>query len=240
VARQFASTNTATETTTAVIGTTARTIAAAVGLSALALTPAAAARSAPASTPRTITITAIGDVILGNTPSVPTHPRDYLRGISKPLTNNADIVFGNLEGVLTDRSGPHKCSKSKSGDCFTFRNPPRFANALAHAGLTVLNSANNHSADYYTAGAADTTNALHAAGIKQAGVRGSLARVHVNGVWVAFLGFAPYDYDPNMLDLSTAAKEIRRAAANNDIVVVYMHAGAEGSGATHVTGREEY
>ena len=211
-----------------------------MGLSALALTPAAAARSAPASTPRTITITAIGDVILGNTPSVPTHPRDYLRGISKPLTNNADIVFGNLEGVLTDRSGPHKCSKSKSGDCFTFRNPPRFANALAHAGLTVLNSANNHSADYYTAGAADTTNALHAAGIKQAGVRGSLARVHVNGVWVAFLGFAPYDYDPNMLDLSTAAKEIRRAAANNDIVVVYMHAGAEGSGATHVTGREEY
>src|SRR5207302_119691 len=174
--------------------------------------------------------------------NVRVEPTEEAKAAAYTMTGyeDADYSFGTVEGVLTARSGPHKCSKSKSGDCFTFRNPPRFANALAHAGLTVLNSANNHSADYYTAGAADTTNALHAAGIKQAGVRGSLARVHVNGVWVAFLGFAPYDYDPNMLALSTAAKALPRAAANNDIVVVYMHAGAEGSGATHVTGREEY
>ncbi|MGN6473496.1 MAG: CapA family protein, partial [Mycobacteriales bacterium] len=179
-------------------------------------------------------------MILGNTPNVVAHPRDYLRGIRPSLTHGSDIVFGNLEGVLTDRSGPHKCSSSKSTDCFAFRNPTTFAGAFSDVGFTVLNSANNHSDDYYSAGASDTTSALRAVGIKQAGVRGSVARVHVHGLWVAFLGFAPYDYDPDLLDLDAAAKAIRHAAANNDIVVVYMHAGAEGSAATHVTGREEY
>lgn len=210
-----------------------------MGLSALALAPAAAAHSAPARS-KTVTITAVGDLILGNTPTLPAHPRDYLRGIRKPLTNGSDIVFGNLEGVLTDRTGPHKCSSARSTDCFAFRNPTSFARAFDDVGFTVLNSANNHSGDYYSAGAADTTGALRAAGIKQAGVRGSVARVHVNGLWVAFLGFAPYDYDPNLLNLHAAAKAIRHAASNNDIVVVYMHAGAEGSSATHVTGHEEY
>jgi len=202
------------------------------------LAPAAASTAAPTDQ-RTVTITAIGDLILGNTPSVPPHPSDYLRGIRKPLTNGADIVFGNLEGVLTNRTD-NKCQKSKSGDCFAFRNPPSFARTFADVGFTVLNSANNHSDDFHAVGAADTTAALRGAGIKQAGVRGAVARVHVNGVWVAFLGFAPYSYDPNLLDLDTAAKAIHHAASNNDIVVVYMHAGAEGSTATHVTGREEY
>jgi poly-gamma-glutamate capsule biosynthesis protein CapA/YwtB (metallophosphatase superfamily) len=208
----------------------------------LAIAPAAAAQSSHrhSTPPRTVTITAIGDLILGNTPSVPAHPRDYLRGIRQPLTHNSDIVFGNLEGVLTNRSSPHKCSTSTSSDCFTFRNPTSFASTFADVGFTVLNSANNHSHDYYSAGAQDTSNALRSAGVKQAGTRTSVARVHVHGLWVALLGFAPYSYDPNLLDVSTAAKVIHHAASNNDIVVVYMHAGAEGSSATHVTGREEY
>lgn len=190
--------------------------------------------------PKTVTITAIGDMILGNTPSVAANPRDYLRGIHKPLTDGADIVFANLEGVLTDRSGPHKCSSMQAKDCFAFRNPTSFASAFADLGFTVLNSANNHSDDYYSAGAADTTTALTDAGIKQAGVRGSVARVRIHGLWVTFLGFAPYGYDPDLLDLESAAKAIHHAAANNDIVVVYMHAGAEGGAADHVTGHEEY
>ena len=219
-----------------------RLTAVAVVAGALAIAPAAAAQSSRGQTSRTapVTITAIGDMILGNTPRLAAHPRDYLRGIRVPLTQNSDIVFGNLEGVLTDRDGPHKCSSPKSKDCFAFRNPTTFAGAFAAVGFTLLNSANNHSDDYYSAGAADTTAALHGAGIKQAGVRGSIARVHVHGLWVAFLGFAPYDYDPNLLDLSAAAQAIHHAASNNDIVVVYMHAGAEGSAATHVTGQEEY
>jgi poly-gamma-glutamate capsule biosynthesis protein CapA/YwtB (metallophosphatase superfamily) len=57
---------------------------------------------------------------------------------------------------------------------------------------------------------------------------------------VAFLAFAPYDYDASLLDLPVAEDLIEQAAKEASIVVVYMHAGAEGAAADHVTGQEEY
>jgi poly-gamma-glutamate capsule biosynthesis protein CapA/YwtB (metallophosphatase superfamily) len=57
---------------------------------------------------------------------------------------------------------------------------------------------------------------------------------------VAFLAFAPYDYDASLLNLPAAQALIERADREADFVVVYMHAGAEGASADHVTGREEY
>src|SRR5262249_15134032 len=56
---------------------------------------------------------------------------------------------------------------------------------------------------------------------------------------VAILGFAPYNYDANLLNLPAAADLIRQARQEAQIVVVYMHAGAEGATADHVTGNEE-
>ena len=217
------------------------TAVAVAGLSALALAPAATAGSAThsSSRPRTVTLTAIGDLILGNTPKLPAHPRSYMHGIKPSLTQGADVVFANLEGVLTTRT-ENKCSHSSSGDCFAFRNPPSFADVFADVGFTVLNSANNHSDDFFTEGANDTSEALRAAGVKHAGVRGHVAHARIRGIKLAFLGFAPYDYDPNLLDLDAAHRSIHHVSQHNDIVVVYMHAGAEGSSATHVTGREEY
>jgi Bacterial capsule synthesis protein PGA_cap len=57
---------------------------------------------------------------------------------------------------------------------------------------------------------------------------------------VAFVAFAPYTYTASLLDLPAARALIERAGREAPIVVVYMHAGAEGSDADHVTGREEY
>jgi Bacterial capsule synthesis protein PGA_cap len=59
-------------------------------------------------------------------------------------------------------------------------------------------------------------------------------------VRVAFLGFAPYSNLSNLLASRTAASMIHRADRRADVVVVYMHAGAEGSDADHVTRHEEY
>ena len=56
---------------------------------------------------------------------------------------------------------------------------------------------------------------------------------------VAFVGFAPYPNTNNMLDFATARALIAKARTEAAVVVVYMHAGAEGAGATHVTGNEE-
>jgi poly-gamma-glutamate capsule biosynthesis protein CapA/YwtB (metallophosphatase superfamily) len=54
------------------------------------------------------------------------------------------------------------------------------------------------------------------------------------------VAFAPYAYDADLLGLAAARSLIGRARREAAVVVVYLHAGAEGPGADHVTGREEY
>ncbi|HVO55213.1 MAG TPA: CapA family protein [Solirubrobacterales bacterium] len=200
-------------------------------LCGLAATPAGASASSP------VTIAAVGDTILGNTPQLPSRPALYLRPISPQL--RADAVFGNLEGTLTDASSSPKCGAGSS-DCFAFRNPPRFARVLRGTGFTVMNDANNHFGDFGAAGEADTVRALHRAGIAQTGRPGEIAVRRVKGTTVAFLGFAPYANTASLTDLPAARRLIRRADRRAAIVVCMMHAGAEGAGETHVSGHEEH
>jgi len=185
-----------------------------------------------------VTLTAVGDMILGITPSLPPDPATYLEAVEPELKHGAQIVFGNLEGTLTTAT-TSKCGAAPSADCFAFRNPPTYARYFKRAGFTVLNDANNHSHDFGAAGQAQTVRAIHAVGLAQTGLPGEITRVTANGVPVAFVAFAPYDYTASLLDLPAARALIRQAAREARIVVVYMHAGAEGSGADHVTGREE-
>jgi poly-gamma-glutamate capsule biosynthesis protein CapA/YwtB (metallophosphatase superfamily) len=102
-----------------------------------------------------------------------------------------------------------------------------------------MNDANNHSYDFGAAGRADTMAALHAAGIAQTGLPGQITVVRARGLRVAVLGFAPYSTTASLLDLAAARALIEQAAARADIVVVAIHAGAEGTAALHVTGGEE-
>ena len=60
-----------------------------------------------------------------------------------------------------------------------------------------------------------------------------------NGISVALIGCAPYDWAQSLLDVAGTAALVREAAARADVVVVYMHAGAEGNGAQHVADRAE-
>jgi poly-gamma-glutamate capsule biosynthesis protein CapA/YwtB (metallophosphatase superfamily) len=186
--------------------------------------------------PKVITIAAVGDTMLGNTPQLPSHPGTYLRPVAKQL--RGDVVFGNLEGTLTNISGSPKCGAGSS-DCFAFRTPPRFARYLHSAGFTVMNDANNHFHDFGSGGEADTVRALHRAGIAQTGRPRQITIRRIRGVAVAFLGFAPYFNTGPLTDLGAARHLIRKAAKRAAIVVCAIHAGAEGLGAQHVTGREE-
>jgi hypothetical protein len=199
--------------------------------------PTRATRATPTTAPaaQPVTIAAVGDMELGNTPDLPPDPSAYLSGVTGALA--APIVFGNLEGTMTDATGS-KCSTGSS-DCFAFRVPPSYAQLLRQDGFTVLNSANNHSHDFGAQGLADTTAALEAAGIVQAGLPGQIGLTSDGATKVAFVDFAPYPDTNNLLDLATAKQLITRAQSEADLVVVYMHAGAEGSDADHVTGQEE-
>ena len=201
--------------------------------------PGASPGASPAAA--SVTITAVGDTMLGKTPDLPPDPATYFGAVKHILDPGAQIVFGNLEGTLTT-APTSKCSSrdARSGNCFAFRDPPIYVRYLKQAGFSILNDANNHSYDFGKAGQAQTVRVIHAAGLAQTGLPGEITPVTANGIKVAFLAFAPYAYDANLLDLPAARALIKRAGQEADVVVVYMHAGGEGSGADHVTGREEY
>jgi poly-gamma-glutamate capsule biosynthesis protein CapA/YwtB (metallophosphatase superfamily) len=184
-----------------------------------------------------VTFAAVGDTMLGNSPELPSDPGSYLDHVKGQLSG--DVVFGNLEGTLTDVSDSPKCGGAPSGDCYAFRTPPSYARYLAGAGFTVMNDANNHSYDFGQEGLEQTIAALHKAGIAQDGLPGEITVVKAGGEKVAFLGFAPYATTASLLDIPAARSLIHRATKRADIVVVAIHAGAEGTAAQHLTGGEE-
>jgi poly-gamma-glutamate capsule biosynthesis protein CapA/YwtB (metallophosphatase superfamily) len=198
----------------------------------------AAASTAHAPRHHLVRIAAAGDTILGNTPSLPSEPKHYLSPIARMLTWRDGIGFGNLEGTLTTATS-NKCGGASGGTCFAFRNPPHYARYLAAAGFTVLNNANNHSHDFGSTGLSQTLAAIHHAGMKHTGLPGQFTVARTDGVRVAFVGFAPYSTTANLLQLDSAQALIRKATHRAPVVVVYVHAGAEGTSAQHVTGHEE-
>ncbi len=185
----------------------------------------------------TVSFAAVGDTGMGIAPLLPPEPATYLGPISGEL--RGDVVFGNLEGTLSDVTEDVKCGDAEPGTCFAFRVPPEYAEYLAGAGFTVMNLANNHSFDFGETGQRETIEALRGAGIAPTGLPAEAAEVKVHGHLVAFLGFAPYAYTNSLTDLESAAALISSAAGSADLVVVAIHAGAEGSDATHTPDAEE-
>jgi poly-gamma-glutamate capsule biosynthesis protein CapA/YwtB (metallophosphatase superfamily) len=169
--------------------------------------------------------TATGDIAMVAGPV-----ESYFRAVSLDL--NGDLVLGNLEGTLTERRAS-KCAEGSSA-CFAFRAPESYARMLRAAGFTVMNLANNHAFDYGPAGQEDTVAAVRAAGLLTTGRPGEIAYANVQGIRVAVLGFAPYPWAQSLLDLPAAQALVRRADAWADVVVVTMHAGAEGVAHRHV------
>jgi poly-gamma-glutamate capsule biosynthesis protein CapA/YwtB (metallophosphatase superfamily) len=145
--------------------------------------------------------------------------------------SEGDITTGNLEGTL-GRGGRSKCSRGGK-NCFAFQAPASYARALARVGFDLFNLANNHSRDYGTSGLRQTLRALARAGLKHTGLVGEIKFASVAGRKVAFLGFAPYSWASPLLDIPAARRQIASAARRAKIVVVFIHAGAEGARATH-------
>lgn len=188
------------------------------------------------STSTSVTVSAVGDTELGATPHLPNNAATYFNAVRTAV--RAPLQFANLEGTFAS-GGPSKCGHA-STDCYAFRVPPSFAKYYANAGFNVLNSANNHSYDFGALGVAQTSAAMRAAGITQAGLPGQIGYVSEGPVRVAFVDFAPYSLTNNLLDFGAARRLIATARAHAALVVVYMHAGAEGPAADHVTRATEY
>ncbi len=195
---------------------------------------------------RTIRVAAVGDIMMGTTfPESILPPEDgatLFRSVA-PLLTGHDVVFGNLEGPLTDVERSPKCPKPRRNGrpCFAFRTPPRYAARLAEAGFTAVNVANNHSLDFGMEGLDNTLDALDAAGIEAVGGE-RVAVFTISGKSVAVAGFS-YSlrtrYVHPLRDIDAAREIVAELKGEYDLVVVSFHGGAEGSRAMRVTDAEE-
>jgi poly-gamma-glutamate capsule biosynthesis protein CapA/YwtB (metallophosphatase superfamily) len=184
--------------------------------------------------PETITLSATGDIIMGSAPNrLPPNGGDgFFASVEAGL--KSDLVMGNLEQPLTDDTGASKCGSPPRANCFAFRSPPSYASHLKDAGFELMNTANNHSKDFGTAGYHNTVGALESAGLKYTGPQDQITVVTVKGIKVAVIGFSPYAGANNLNDLGHSRAVVQRAKAEADLVVVQVHMGAEGSDKNHV------
>jgi len=192
---------------------------------------AATRRAAAKVPPGVVAIVATGDIVMGSTPNLPPDGgRSFFSDVQTDLAG--DVVLGNLEGTLSS-AGSSKCGPS-STSCFAFQTPPSYARWLVRAGFTVMNLANNHAYDFGSEGLQETIDALDRVGLLYTGRPNQITVQKVGRIRVATVGFAPYPWAASLTDIAAAQKLVRAADRVSDVVVVTMHAGAEGRDRQHV------
>lgn len=136
----------------------------------------------PPETAETLTIAAVGDVLL----HAQLQKQAYAKGFPSlwrqvtPLLKGADVAYANLEGPLAGaldmRGQPVKDPGLKfDGKAYTgfptFNYHPQLASELRRAGFTVVSTANNHAMDRHSLGVDRTIEALDDADLAYTGTR---------------------------------------------------------------------
>jgi hypothetical protein len=199
-----------------------------------------AATKKPATVPATVSIKAVGDMIPGtNYPynKLPAKKELLLESV-KPYLKGADILFGNFESTMTNY--PYSSKAGGGRMLFAFRTPPSYAKIFKDVGFDILSIANNHSYDFNEQGFKDTIKNIDSNGMKAVGKRDQIVYQNVKGVNFAFIGFSNYgEVHNSLLELKAGAEVVKKAKQNADIVVISVHAGAEGTGALNVRNKNE-
>lgn len=219
----------------------------AVSAAPSATSAASAAPTATLFAPRTITIRAVGDVMMHE---------EQLRAAARPgegydfspqyeliadSLSAADYTIANLEttvGLYSDN--PY------SGYPM-FNAPPELLTALREAGVDFVSMANNHILDRYFDGMLYTIDNVEAAGLDYGGVNRSKEQketpniVEVGGVRLGMLCYAEHtnemdvysdprarEYGVNYIEGTDFAAEVRKLReAGADVVIAMMHWGEE-------------
>lgn len=149
----------------------------------------------------------------------------------------ADVVFGNLEGPVSDKG-------YKAGSIYSFEADPRAIDGLKYAGFNVMSCANNHMLDYTRAALEDTLTRMNYAGILCVGAGATAADAAapkylvILGNKIAFLGYADFNIPSwdakengsglarlTAVDLKNGIQTAKKAGA--DIIIVSFHFGTE-------------
>jgi poly-gamma-glutamate synthesis protein (capsule biosynthesis protein) len=191
-------------------------------------------------TKTSLTLTFVGDIMLdrGVESSVMKNAGGDFSWLFEKVTDlgSADILFGNLEGPLSNRG-------KDLANLYSFRMAPSALEALIKVGFDAVAVANNHVGDWGLAAFSDTLDRLNKANILAVGGGPNFAEasrvktIGKNGYRIGFL--AASDVGPNWL---TAKDEqagiilagdsrwpelIENAAKQVDILIVSYHFGNE-------------
>lgn len=191
----------------------------------------------------TLAFIGVGDIMLGtNFPDdsyLPPFPPGKLLEPVDSILREADVTFGNLEGVLMDTGEVAKeCEDSTL--CYAFRMPESYASALGESGFDLISLANNHSGDFGMAGRKNTVKSLEALGMHPFGLDFlPTALFESQNRLIGAVAFSPNYGTPDINNPETAEKLVKQLADTADIVLVSFHGGAEGAEHQHVPREEE-
>ncbi|MFN5432884.1 MAG: CapA family protein, partial [Cyclobacteriaceae bacterium] len=191
----------------------------------------------------TITVIGVGDIMMGsnypNDSKLPTQDGLLLMKQVEPILKNADVTFGNLEGVLLNQGGTAKTCRDPKV-CYVFRSPEKYVQNLVNAGFDIMSLANNHSGDFGELGKRKSIETLEKAGIQQAGqLNKPYVVIEKNGVKFGLAAFAPNAGCPDINKIGVARKIIAQLDSLVDIIIVSFHGGAEGPQHEHVPRKNE-
>lgn len=192
-----------------------------------------------------IKLVAVGDIMLGD------HPVTFGHGVKSMIEKSGeespfvkvsevlhggDIVFGNVEAVLSDQG-------LVRGDLVSeeFRGAPRFGSMLAAAGFNVVGFANNHCMEHGEDAFVDTVQVLRNNGMRVAGLvdlNGCCepVRMSVQGLQIMLLSYSlcpenyhkgssvPYAHQQNF---ERVLEEVVSFRGQADILLLSLHWGYE-------------
>ena len=159
----------------------------------------------------------------------------------KPIFEEADVVIGNLE-TLVSKSLPLSKDMNRLQGKPYLNSPSQWLDALQDAGFDAFILANNHDCDGGKIGITETLAELDSRGIPSTGLYDSKDDTHYfivesNGIKIGVLSYAGYFNKKNkflgddtwMLSMHEQAKADVKAlkAAGAEFIIAYSHAGKE-------------
>ncbi|MEO0095270.1 MAG: CapA family protein [candidate division WOR-3 bacterium] len=188
----------------------------------------------------TLTIIAVGDIMMGTTyPEIrlpPNYGKDIFIAVSEIL-RNSDLTLGNLEGPLTSKG---ECTKKiEKGRTYAFRTPPYYARYLVDAGFDFMNLKNNHINDFGEEGVISTINTLGTYGI-QYGTDDKNGEFTIRNMKICIIPFSQSSYGNSILDIPRAQKIVAEKSKEYNIIIISFHGGGEGINHLHTRDTMEY